>query len=190
MYKLAIATPPEWVSKVLSNFDSFLLDHAACEKKASGMAMTFVAHYPDRQALVDAMVDLAVEELVHFKEVYKHIRSRGLQFVKDAKDPYVNQFFKAHRKGSEAYFLDRLLIASIIEARGHERFDMIASALEPGSLKKFYQAIAQSEARHYEQFIELAYLYHDKKSVDNRLEELLSFEAEIIQNLEIRAALH
>ena len=190
MYKLRFATPAEWTEFVLDHFDSFIIDHAACEKKASGMAMTFVAHYPDRKELVDAMVELAVEELVHFKEVYKLMVERNLRFTKDEKDPYINQFFKAMRKGSNVYFMDRLLIASIVEARGHERFGLVAEALEEGSTKKFYKAITQSEGRHLDLFINLANLYHDPEEVSQRLDELLDFEAEIVKNLEIRAALH
>ncbi len=46
----------------MADFDSFLLDHAAAEKKASGMAVSMLSHYPDRVELVAAMADLAVEE--------------------------------------------------------------------------------------------------------------------------------
>ena len=53
-----------WVDCVLDNFDTFLLDHAAAEKKASGMALSMVSHYPDRPQLVLAMAELAVEEMV------------------------------------------------------------------------------------------------------------------------------
>ena len=54
------ASPPGWVRAVMDDFDHFLLDHAAAEKKASGMALSMVSHYPDRTRLVAAMTDLAV----------------------------------------------------------------------------------------------------------------------------------
>ena len=57
--KLCVSSPKEWVEMVLSDFDHFLLDHAACERKASSMAMSLVAHYPDRKDLVESMVALA-----------------------------------------------------------------------------------------------------------------------------------
>ena len=63
------ASPREWITCVLADFDAFLQDHASAEKKASGMALSMVSHYPDKPALVRAMVDLAVEELNHYKEV-------------------------------------------------------------------------------------------------------------------------
>jgi tRNA 2-(methylsulfanyl)-N6-isopentenyladenosine37 hydroxylase len=40
-------TPPEWTKTVLENFDVFLQDHADAERKASSMAMSFVAKCPD-----------------------------------------------------------------------------------------------------------------------------------------------
>ena len=51
----------------MTDFDAFLLDHAACERKASAMAMSMVSHYPDKPDLVMAMADLAIEELAQRK---------------------------------------------------------------------------------------------------------------------------
>ena len=81
MITLQYNTPPEWTETVLADFDRFLLDHAAAEKKASGMAMSMVSHYPDKVDIVKTMTDLAVEELVHFKQVVKLIIARGLTTV-------------------------------------------------------------------------------------------------------------
>ena len=187
---LRLATPAAWTEVVMADFDSFLLDHAAAEKKASGMAISMLSHYPDRVELVAAMADLAVEELTHYREVVKWIHRRGLITVADQKDPYVLAFREAIRQGRDAYLLDRLLTASIIEARGAERFALVADALEPGALKKFYQSIARSEARHYELFLDLACKYLDREMVDRRWHELLDIEAGIVRELPLRAALH
>ena len=45
---LKVASAQDWLDTVLGSFDEFLLDHAANERKASAMAMSMVAHYPDR----------------------------------------------------------------------------------------------------------------------------------------------
>ena len=187
---LRYPTPATWTQAVIADFDSFLLDHAAAEKKASGMAMSMLSHYPDRIELVAAMADLAIEELTHYREVVKWIHSRGLQTAADTKDQYVLALRKSIRKESEEYLLDRLLIASIIEARGAERFALVAEALEDASLKKFYHSIARSEERHYELFLELATKYVDRVVVDQRWNELRDIEADIVRELPIRAALH
>jgi tRNA-(ms[2]io[6]A)-hydroxylase len=183
-------TPPEWAQAVMNNFDRFLLDHAAAEKKASGMALSMVSHYPDRPELVIAMTDLAIEELTHYREVVKWIHSRGLQTAADKKDLYVLALRKFIRKESEEYLLDRLLVGSIIEARGAERFALVADALDDPALKKFYQSIARSEQRHYELFLDMAKLYISTPVVEKRWHELLDIEADIVKTLPIQAALH
>ena len=187
---LRYATPATWTETVTADFDSFLLDHAAAEKKASGMAISMLSHYPDRIELVSAMADLAVEELTHYREVVKWIHRRGLVTAADQKDPYVLEFRKSIRQGRDAYLLDRLLTASIIEARGAERFGLVAEALEQGALKTFYRSIARSEERHYTLFLDLAGRYIDQAVIARRWDELLAIEADIVRKLPIRAALH
>ncbi|ARU57486.1 tRNA-(ms(2)io(6)A)-hydroxylase [Oleiphilus messinensis] len=189
-FSLRYASPLAWVEVVMADFDAFLLDHASAEKKASGMAISLLSHYPDRKDLVAAMAELAVEELVHFREVIKLIQGRGLELLADAPDDYVNRFRRLMRKGSDVYMLDRLLIASIVEARGHERFGLIADALPEGNLKKFYLSITASEARHHILFVDLALKYFSLEEVASRLDELLDEEATIMASLPIKAALH
>lgn len=179
-----------WLQTVLADFDTFLLDHAANEKKASGVALNLAAHCPDKPDLVAAMIDLAIEELSHYRDVFKLIRERHLTIPPDAKDPYVNQLRGLIRKGSENYFLDRLLVAGIIEARGLERFTKIALALPSGPLQGFYQAIAHSEARHAHLFLNLAEQYCPSTALNSRLDELLGTEAKILNQLPHRAMLH
>ncbi len=144
-FQLKHHSSQSWLKTVLGDFDQFLVDHASCEKKASGMAISMISHYPDKPVLVKAMLDLAIEELSHFRDVMDLLITRGLQSGADQKDHYVNQLHKAMAQGSEAYLLDRLLIASIVEARGAERFGKIANALPDGRLKTFYTSITESE---------------------------------------------
>ena len=188
--KLRVSSSNEWLAAVLADFDSFLLDHAAAEKKAAGMASSMLSHYPDKTALVTAMIDLAIEEMAHFKEVHKIMIDRELILGADTKDEYVNRLRKAIRNGKEEYFLDRLLVAGIVEARGCERFGMIADALPEGKLKKFYRVITDSEAKHENLFLELAREYFSDAEISPRLDELLVLEAEIVSSLPIKAALH
>lgn len=187
---LRCESSPVWVETVLQNFDCFLLDHAANEKKASGVALNLAAHYPDKPDLVAAMIDLSIEELSHYRDVYKLIREREIPPTPDQKDPYVNQVRGLIRKGSANYFLDRLLTAAVIEARGQERFQQIAAALPAGTLKGFYTAIYKSEDRHADLFINLALQYCDPQQVKTRLDTMLSAECNILQALPMRAALH
>lgn len=189
-YTLKYATPQAWIDAVLNDFDAFLIDHAAAEKKASGMAVSMLSHYPDKAKLVEAMSDLAIEEMVHFRDVVKLIHQRGLMLAADTKDEYINAFRQLMRKGTDVYFLDRLLVGSIVEARGCERFGLIAEALPAGDLKKFYLAITESERRHDDLFLTLAYEYFQPEQIEPRLQELLNAEADIIKTLPILAQLH
>lgn len=47
--------------------------------------MSMLSHYPDRKSVVKAMTDLAIEELIHFKQVLKLITARGQQLGRDQK---------------------------------------------------------------------------------------------------------
>ncbi len=196
MFKLRHETPPAWAKIVLNDFDAFLIDHAGAEKKASGMAMSMALHYADKPDIVTAMIDLSIEELEHFREVVKLMTARQLQLQKDEKDLYVNQLRKQVRNGRDDYFLDRLLLGSVIEARGAERFGLVASALPLGEsaeldeLKFFYDAITRSEDRHQGLFIELAENYFPVQIVSTRLDQLLDFEAQLVSTLPFRPALH
>jgi tRNA 2-(methylsulfanyl)-N6-isopentenyladenosine37 hydroxylase len=188
--RLKVATSPAWTAAVLQDFDGFLLDHAACERKASAAAMAFVAHYPDRPQLVAACIELAREELEHFQKVYAWIAERGLVLAPDRKDPYMGRLSRAFRKGSEAYFLDRLVTAAVAEARGCERFGVVAAALPAGALQDFYRELARSEVRHQDLYVGLARTYFDEAAVAARLEEILELEAGVIAGLPVRAALY
>jgi tRNA-(ms[2]io[6]A)-hydroxylase len=83
-----------------------------------------------------------------------------------------------------------LLIAGIIEARGCERFGMVANALPAGELKELYLDLTRAEARHHGLFVELARREFDKEVLRKRLDELLHAEAAIVPSLPLRAAVH
>jgi len=190
MIELKFKTPPEWAEGIANAIDVFLPDHATAEKKASSMAMTMVSHYPDKPELVIAMVDLALEELSHFRAVVKIMHERGLTLLPDQKDLYVNALRRSFRDGKDHYFMDRLLVAGIVEARGAERFGLIAEALPEGEMKRFYDSITRSELAHEDLFLQFALKYFDETEVYTRLEELLETEAAIVSELPIRLALH
>lgn len=173
----------------MDNFDEFLADHANCERKASALAMSLVVKYPDRQAIIPTLIELAREELLHFQQVYDLMSRRGLTLVSDEPDPYVGKLQKLMRHGREERFIDRLLISSVIECRGAERFGLIAKALKDPELKTFYHDLWAAETKHGHQFADMARkLFGD--SVYPRLEALMTAEAEIIVELPWRASLH
>jgi tRNA-(ms[2]io[6]A)-hydroxylase len=187
---LLTSTAPDWVEIVLSNFDAFLQDHANCERKASALAMSFVMKYPDRSYITAGLIDLAREELDHFRDVYALMEERGLRLTKDEPDEYVNRLLAAARHGYDDRFVDRMLIYSIVECRGAERFGILADALEDPTMKAFYKRLCDSETKHGHLFVHLLLKEHDEGKIYPRLSELMEIEAEIVADLPLRPAMH
>lgn len=191
MLKLRYETPAAWADLATAHLDKFLQDHASNERKVSQSALTLAVHHPSRIELVDAMVELAQEELQHFAHVYALLKDRGVRLAPDAPDPYMGAVRRLVRKHpADVYLLDRLLVFGVVEARGCERFNLIAEALPTGPIKEFYTHITRSEARHHALFVRLAKLYFDAELVSHRLDVLLCAEADIVRGLPLRAALH
>jgi len=188
---LGVESKPEWLAAVMNNFDAFLQDHADCERKASAMAMSFVAKYPDRTEIIPELIETAVEELEHFQQVYELMEKRNIQLAHSiGKDPYVTQLIKKCHSGRLERFLDRLLIASVVETRGAERFRLISEAQKDEELFRFYKTLWVSEAKHGHIFVKMALNYFPKEQVYNRLEWWVEQEVEALESLEIRPALH
>lgn len=188
---LTVESKKEWVDAVLSNFDAFLQDHADCERKASAMALSLVAKYPNRLEIIPELIETSVEELEHFRDVYAIMEQRGIQLSHEIpQDMYIKQLLQLCRDGREERFMDRLLLASLVETRGAERFRLVYEALQDDELKKFYHRLWASEARHGEVFVRMALNYFEEESVYNRLEEMKEREGEILDGLPIRPALH
>ena len=189
--ELACESSPRWIEAVMNDFDKFLQDHADCERKASAMAMSFAAKYPNRTEIIPELIETAIEELEHFQSVYQLMEAKGIKLTHEiGEDKYIKQLIGFCRDGREERFLDRLLLASIIECRGAERFRLVYEALEEPGLKKFYHELWASEAKHGNIFVKMALNYFDKKSVYKRLNELNAIEAEVLQSLPFRPALH
>lgn len=175
----------------MADFDAFLQDHADCERKASGFAMSMVAKYPDRTAIIPELIETALEEMEHFKLVYAVMAARGVSLAHVIpKDEYIERLMKLRRTGREEHFLDRLCIGSVVESRGAERFRLVEEALADPALKTFYKMLWTSEAKHGNLYVDMALRYFPEKEVYERLAWFNEQEGAIVQGLEIRAALH
>jgi len=189
--ELRYTSSSEWLNLVLSDFDNFLIDHANCERKASAMAMGLIAKYPNRKEIIPELIETAIEELEHFRDVYALMEKRGIG-LPDAmeKDTYITDLVDACRNGRDQRFMDRMLLASVIECRGAERFKLIYEALEDKDLKQFYHMLWASEAKHGNIFVKLLFNYFDEKDIYKRLHQLVDIEADVMKNLPLKAALH
>ena len=98
--------------------------------------------------------------------------------------------YEAARSGREDRLLDRMVVASVVEARGAERFRLVAENIEDDELHKFYDTLWKSEHKHSDVFLKLAVTYWPREEIESRLEYFLTEEAKICENLPFRAALH
>lgn len=189
--EIAVPSKQEWVEAVIGNFNQFLQDHADCERKASAMAMSMVAKYPNRTEIIPDLIDTAVEELEHFQQVYQIMANRGIQLLHSIpEDPYIKKLIKSLHSGIEERFLDRLLVGSVVETRGAERFRLVEEALNDPELKRFYKMLWTSEAKHGHIYVKMALHYFPETKVYDRLQWWTDREGEIVKDLPIRAALH
>src|SRR5262249_40149093 len=118
-------------------------DHAVCELQAAVFALSLVGMYPANADLVDALSALAAEELRHFRKVSKEARRLTAPMPTKRRNFYVSALRAACRGGAEpARGLDLLLVAALIEARSHERFEVLQPFVEDPRLKKLYAELA------------------------------------------------
>jgi tRNA-(ms[2]io[6]A)-hydroxylase len=185
---LQLPTDPRWVNLAEKSLAEILTDHAYCEQKAATTCISLIQRYSDREKLVTELSPIVTEEWGHFRLVLAELHKRNLKLGKQRKDQYVNALLEFQRKGGhpEDRFLDQLLTMALIEARSCERFKRLSEGLNDTYMQKFYRRFMESEAGHYTLFIELAETYIDKEKVRQRWAEWLAYEADIIQNLEIR----
>ena len=174
-------TPEAWIDEAGRRLPELLLDHANCELKAASTALGFIYHYPDKAALASRMSRLAREELRHFEQVRKIMEVRSVPFEHITASRYAGSLRDAVRKNEPDRLLDLLLVGALIEARSCERFAALVPHL-PSDLSKFYAGLLDSEARHFEHYLEFAKseCELDDAAFDKRLSELKVLEAELI----------
>ena len=192
MLRLKLPTDPRWVHIVEENIPEILTDHAWCEQKAATNAISLTVNFPEYTDLVNAMLELAQEELEHFKMVHQIILKRNLTLGFERKDAYVNELYSFVRKGYQRHMVlvDRLLFSAMIEARSCERFKVLSENIKDKELSAFYHELMVSEATHYTLFIKLAKQYANGIDVDKRWQEFLDFEASVIAKYDNKETIH
>ena len=192
MLGLKLPTDPRWVNIVEKNIEEILTDHAYCEQKATSTAISLIVSFPEYSELVQEMVALVKEEISHFKMVHDLILENGWTLGRDRKDDYVIQLITFFPKGGSrtTQLVHRLLYAALIEARSCERFRLLSEELRDKELAEFYRKLMVSEANHYTMFLGFARQYGDRKEVDQKWNDLLNFEAEIMKNLSVKETIH
>jgi tRNA-(ms[2]io[6]A)-hydroxylase len=185
---LHLPTDPRWVDLAGISLADILTDHAYCEQKAATSCISLIQRYSDKEKLVRDLSPIVTEEWGHFRMVLAELDKRDLKLGKQRKDEYVNGLMQFEMKGGheEDRLLDKLLIFALIEARSCERFKRLSEGLNDEYLRNFYRRFMESEAGHYHLFIELAETYVEKTKVRKRWQEWLTYEADLMQKIELR----
>lgn len=180
MLNLQSTSRERWLKQVDANLPEILVDHAHCEKKAAACAMNLILAYVDRTGLCRELAGIVVEELDHFRMVLDLLERRGIAFTRQQAGGYGRQLNDLVRRSEPERAVDRLLVASLIEARSCERFDLLRQHVQDPELSAFYGSLFESEARHHTTYVRMARLFAPDDEVRERLEELSALEAEII----------
>jgi len=185
---LELPTDPRWVDIAEKNIGDILTDHAYCEQKAASSCISLIVLFNDKVKLVDTLTPVVTEEWQHFTLVLNELKKRNLVLGPPRKDEYVEQLGNLVKKGGsrEQQLTEKLLFNALIEARSCERFRLLWKEISDEALRQFYYELMVSEAGHYKTFLSLAREYSDAQAVHVRWHELLSQEAVIMKELQVR----
>ena len=192
MLGLKLRTDPRWVNIAESNLEELLTDHAWCEQKAASNAISLVAYNSELEDLVTDLLAIAKEEVEHFQQVHELMKRRGYVLGRERKDDYVNELYKFMKKDGSRNdaLIDRLLFATMIEARSCERFKVLSENIQDEELRVFYRDLMVSEAGHYTTFLGYARKYTLSVDVENRWKEWIDFEDSIITKYGNKETVH
>ncbi|MGY3028735.1 tRNA isopentenyl-2-thiomethyl-A-37 hydroxylase MiaE [Thermostichus sp. MS-CIW-30] len=188
--ELASRTSEDWIEQATRHIDLVLLDHANCEKKAAGNALSLLFRYPANGRLVETLSPLAREELQHFERVHRHLQRLGIPIKPLSAAPYAGRLNQHLRRSEPEHLLDTLLVAAIIEARSHERLGLLGIHAPDPELRQFYLWLAAAEERHWQLYLDLALDQFPADQVQERLDTLLQVEAEILSTLHPEPRVH
>ncbi|MEM0924419.1 MAG: tRNA-(ms[2]io[6]A)-hydroxylase [Planctomycetota bacterium] len=192
MLHLQSESTSRWLAQVDAQLDEVLIDHAHCERKAASTAMNLMNSYTDNRPLCVEMTRIIEEELEHFHMVMAVLDERGIAFRRLSSGHYGRELNALTRQKEPDRAVDRLLIASLIEARSCERFRLLAEHIRERDpkLAEFYAGLFESEARHHTTYVKIAETYATRDVVMQRLDQLSVEESEIIAKGSDLARMH
>lgn len=199
-------TPDSWADSALSDVVALLDDHAHLEKKAATNAMDLINRWPQPEppmGWVTTLASIARDETDHLFKVSKLLAQRGHQLSRIHNSDYAAGLRNMVRMGTgHDELVDRLLVSALIELRSCERFEILGRCCSDPVLQKLYKALWGSEHNHYRVFLRLARnlakstkesnttISRRQARVEERWQELLQAESELMQRQPLGARLH
>ena len=181
---LRVSTPEAWVRAACESTEVLLIDHANCEKKAASTALALMFAYAEDLDLTDKMSRLAREELRHYEQVAKLIRSLSVKPQRLAPGRYAERLRRLVAKAEPQREVDLMICGAFIEARSCERFAALGEAIG-APLSGLFQGLHNAEARHYRVYLDLARRAAKRAGAagaafEARIAEFAALEAELI----------
>jgi tRNA-(ms[2]io[6]A)-hydroxylase len=133
---------------------------------------------PYGQDLIDKMVLLIKEELHHFYQVLEMMDYYGVDYKSITPSRYAKGMLKHVKTHEPDTLIDKLICGAYIEARSCERFAKLAPHVDK-KLGEFYISLLRSEARHYQDYLELAQSISDV-DITEKVELFGKVEADLI----------
>lgn len=185
---LHVSTPESWVIRASECERVLLVDHANCERKAASSALSMIYRYEERCDFAVQLSRIVREEMRHFEQVHALLKTLEIEYAHLSPSKYARALHSYAREHRSTKF-DDLLIASIIEARSYERFELLEEVLE-GRVAKLYESLKESEHRHFLAYLDMAFCLEEQTVVNARVQELLSREAQLITRFDDQFRFH
>jgi tRNA-(ms[2]io[6]A)-hydroxylase len=206
---LRVPTPVSWLQWARAAPEVLLIDHANCEKKAASTALALMFAYAEDLELTAKMSRLAREELRHYEQVAKLIRTLNIEPRRLAPGRYAERLRRLVAKLEPQREIDLMICGAFIEARSCERFARLTEhRIAPpdarpetrpenrlnASLRRLFESLHAAEARHYELYLDLARRAAARAAAgampgggevlpfDARVEEFAALEAMLIES--------
>jgi tRNA-(ms[2]io[6]A)-hydroxylase len=127
------------------------------------------------------MSRLAREELRHYEQVAKLIRSLGVTPLRLAPGRYAERLRRLVARAEPLREVDLMICGAFIEARSCERFAALADAID-APLKELFEGLHNAESRHYRVYLDLARRAAKRAgaSLEARVAEFAALEADLI----------
>jgi tRNA-(ms[2]io[6]A)-hydroxylase len=129
------------------------------------------------------MSRLAREELRHYEQVAKLIRSLGIEPRRLAPGRYAERLRRLVAKREPEREVDLMLCGAFIEARSCERFEALGSAVG-GPAGGLFAGLHAAESRHFRMYLELARRAADRSGTElgPRIDAFGELEAQLIND--------
>jgi tRNA-(ms[2]io[6]A)-hydroxylase len=179
-YALSKAQSAE-LMQLIAPYEDFVYRKKALKlgREKNSMAIKYAEDQTEfEQDMILKMLRLIKEELHHFDQVLGFIEKKKLSYSHMPAGRYARELMKSVRHYEPEALIDKLIIGAIIEARSCERFAKLAPHLED-PLQKFYDSLLRSEARHYQDYLNLAQQV-SSEPIDERIRSFLEIEQQLI----------